>query len=106
MAHEVAVSEFSEEPNITPVGWRATCSCGWLLNVLTAKSANAKAREIEHERAERFASDSATSHRAQGFFADFAAEMRKPHFGDMQRQWMQSLLTRAIEAKLYTPEDV
>lgn len=43
-------------------------------------------------------------HRAQAFFADIALEMRRPSFGEMAASTMQSLLNRAIEAKLYTPE--
>ncbi len=41
--------------------------------------------------------------KAQAFFADLAAGMRRPSFGDMQKDWLRSLLTRAIEAKLYDP---
>lgn len=42
---------------------------------------------------------------SQAFFANLAAETRKPHFGGMQREWVQALLIRAQEAQLYTPEN-
>jgi hypothetical protein len=45
-----------------------------------------------------------TELRAQKFFADIAAEMRKPHFGERGRELMAAILVRAEEAKLYTPE--
>lgn len=41
----------------------------------------------------------------QKFFADFAAEMRRPSFGEMQAGFMRTLLLRAQEAKLYTPPE-
>lgn len=41
--------------------------------------------------------------RAQGFFAQLAAEIRKPHFGVHQREFIVALLNRAQEAGLYAP---
>lgn len=42
---------------------------------------------------------------AQRFFAQMAAESRKPHFGEMQAGWMRSLLIRAEEAGLFDPKE-
>lgn len=82
--------------------WKAACVCGWSY----LSPVKQPMRELDNAHAERTADIAAAQHRTQGFFADFAAEIRKPHFGDMQRKWMETLLTRAIEAKLYNPEDV
>ena len=40
----------------------------------------------------------------QAFFAGFAAEMRKPSYGDQARDFGKALLLRAQEAGLYAPE--
>ncbi len=42
--------------------------------------------------------------KSQKFFADLAAESRKPHFGDQTKSWVASLLVRAEEAGIYAPE--
>ncbi len=42
--------------------------------------------------------------RAQAFFASLAAEVRRPSYGVMQRDFAIELLKRAQEAKLYEPE--
>lgn len=94
MAHDVKIEEI-EGVN----GFELKCTCGNSCAVTGTK-------DIPNVAVEFQADIAAIKHCTQGFFADFAAEMRKPHFGDMQRSWMQALLTRAIEAKLYTPEDV
>jgi len=86
MAHDVTATETANG------GVEMNCQCGWNAGASRPSDIVALAeKELKH--------------RAQGFFSDFAAEMRKPHFGDMQRNWMNALLTRAIEAKLYTPEE-
>lgn len=41
--------------------------------------------------------------KSQAFFAQLAGESRKPHFGDMQKDWLKALLVRAQEAQLYDP---
>ena len=41
---------------------------------------------------------------SQRFFANLAAEMRKPAFGDHARDIYAALLVRAQESGLYTPE--
>jgi hypothetical protein len=41
---------------------------------------------------------------SQQFFEALAAEARKPHFGDREKQWTAALLIRAQEAGLYTPK--
>ncbi len=45
-----------------------------------------------------------TKRQAQAFFQSLAIEIRKPSFGGPQREWTQSLLLRAEEAKLFVPE--
>ena len=47
---------------------------------------------------------SSTPDKAQKFFAELAAEARKPHYGGQSREWMQALLIRAETEGLYTPE--
>lgn len=42
--------------------------------------------------------------RSQKYFADLAAEARKPHFGEHEKQFTRALLLRAEEAGLYTPD--
>jgi hypothetical protein len=42
---------------------------------------------------------------AQNFFSLMYAETRRPHFGEQAKQWTASMLIRATEAGLYTPED-
>lgn len=42
--------------------------------------------------------------KAQSFFAQLAADIRKPSYGVMQRDFVESLLKRAQEANLYSPE--
>jgi hypothetical protein len=43
--------------------------------------------------------------KSQAFFAELAAETRKPHYGEMQSGWVKALLVRAQERGLYKPED-
>jgi hypothetical protein len=39
----------------------------------------------------------------QAFFADYAAQTRKPHFGPIHREVLTEMLKRATEAGLFTP---
>lgn len=41
--------------------------------------------------------------RAQAFFADYAEQIRKPHFGPLHREVISAMLVRAEEAGLFKP---
>ncbi len=41
----------------------------------------------------------------QAFFETLAAECRRPHVGDAFKTFTASLLLRAQEARIYTPEE-
>ena len=56
---------------------------------------------LAHEVSEALKS---TPDKAQRFFAELAAEARKPHYGGQSREWMHALLVRAETAGIYTPE--
>lgn len=88
MAHDVVVADEGDpKSDFDTDSWEPRCSCGWV----GARSSEA-------------AADLAgATHRTQKFFADFAAETRRPHFGEQQAGWMRSLLLRAEEARLYDP---
>ena len=100
MTHEVLVFELTEN---NEEGWAAQCICGWMYIHRIARAPK-QTKEVVMAHAQRMVDMAFLEHRAQAFFADFAAETKKPHFGDMQRIWLNSILTRAIEAKLYSPE--
>ena len=42
---------------------------------------------------------------SQQFFARLAAEMRRPSFGERDREVVKNILLRAQEAGLYRPEE-
>lgn len=44
--------------------------------------------------------------RSQGFFEQLAASARVPHCAVSHREFIQQLLLRAQEAKLYTPPEM
>ena len=64
-----------------------------------------RARRIMMTAGDFEAALNAERQKAQRFFAELAAEMRKPHFGEAFREYQRALLTRAQEANLYTPEN-
>jgi hypothetical protein len=77
-----------------------------VLNETPVTDAMAKARDdaaayVVRLEAERIGA----INRAQAFFAQLAAEARKPHFGDAFRDYQRALLLRAQEQGLYTPEE-